>query len=155
MFSFAKNKKTVELYPYVRRICDLTTPNLATTVTGRSEDRFNRALPTLLCPWDDGAPIKEEMTICLTSDLSDRGVRVILNQPLRHEQVVLGYWLQSVEMVEPWYFLGDVRHIQRLGGGYWAIGTQLIEFANKRYGRKLSELNHTAAQLLPPKEAPC
>ena len=35
MFTFAKHKKTVDLYPYIRRICDLTTPNLATKNAGR------------------------------------------------------------------------------------------------------------------------
>jgi len=155
MYSFSKNRKTVELYPYVRRICDLTTPNMATVFTGRSEDRFNRALPTLLCPWQDKAPVTDQVATCLTSDLADRGVRLLLNQPFRATSVVLGYWIESVEMEEPWYFLGEVRHTQRLGGGFWALGIRLTEFANKRHKTRLAPLNATAAKLLPPSEVSC
>ena len=150
MFTFARNKKTTDLYPYIRRICDLTTPNFSTKWEGRSEDRFNRTIPTLLCPWHDDRPVLDEVSVCLTSDLADRGVRVVLSQPFHAERVVLGYWIGSDDMCEAWFFLGDVRRNQPIGGGYWAVGIELAEYANTDHKEKLVELKNAAAKLLPP-----
>ncbi len=150
MFSFAKNKKTVDIYPYVRRICDLTTPNLATVTAGRSEDRFNRTIPTLICPWENGYPANHESSVCLTSDLADRGVCLVLNQPFRAEHVVLGYWIAGGEIRDPWFFLGQVRRNRAIGGGFWSVGVELTEFANSNHQRALAPLHEAAASLLPP-----
>lgn len=150
MFSFTNHKKTVSLYPYIRRICDLTTPNVATTFAGRSEDRFNRTIPTLLCPWEHERPLVDESCICITSDLANRGIRLVLNQPFRAESVVLGYWMDSDEMREPWFFLGEIRRNQPIGGGFWAVGIELTEFANTDHKETLANLRGAAANLLPP-----
>lgn len=150
MFSFANHKKTVDLCPYVRQICDLTTPNLASMFAGRSEDRCNRAIPTLLCPWENDRPSTDECAICLTSDLADRGVRLVLAQPFRAERVAVGYWIGSDQMREPWYFLGDVRRNQPIGGGFWAVGIELTEFANADHAEAFGGLREAAAKLLPP-----
>ena len=150
MFSFAYHKKTVDLYPYIRQICDLTTPNLATMVAGRSEDRFNRTIPTLLCPWENDRPVVDECAICLTSDLADRGIRLVLAQPFRAERVAVGYWIGSNQMREPWFFLGDVRRNQPIGGGFWAVGIELTEYANTDHQEAFADLRETAAKLLSP-----
>jgi len=150
MYSFAKNKKTVDLFPYIRRICDLTTPNLATVTGGRSEDRFNRTIPTLIYPWENGRPSEDECSVCLTSDLADRGVRLVLAQPFHAERAVLGYWIGCEQMREPWFFLGEVRRNQPIGGGFWSVGIKLTEFANEDYQQLLAPLTETASKLLPP-----
>ncbi len=150
MFSFANHKKIVDLYPYIRQICDLTTPNLATMFAGRSEDRFNRTIPTLLCPWEDDRPVVDECAICLTSDLADRGVRLVLTQPFRAETVAVGYWIDAEHMCEPWFFLGEVRRNQPIGGGFWAVGIELTEFANTVHREAFADLRASAAKLLAP-----
>ena len=150
MFSFSKQKKKNDLFRYVRRICDLTTPNLAQESAERSEDRFNRTIPTVICPWEEDRPTVERAAIGLTSDLADRGVQVILNRPFMSEHIVLGYWIAADDMEEPWYFLGTVRRNQPIGGGYWALGVELVEFANDEHRRQLDVLKTAAGELLPP-----
>jgi len=147
MFSFSKRKKTVDLNPYIRRLCDLTTPNLATTSEGRSENRYNRCIPTLLSPWQDDRPLVDECTIGLTSDMADCGVGLVLNQPFRAEAAVVGYWIPCDTMCEPWFFLGNIRRNQAIGGGFWAVGIELTEFANPNHVETLSVLKPLSAKL--------
>jgi hypothetical protein len=150
MYSFAQHKKTVDLHPFIRRISDLTTPNLAAASSGRSEDRFNRTIPTLLAPWENGRPSVDEISICLTTDVADRGVGLILSQPFRAKQVVVGYWISEDEMSEPWFFLADIRRNQAIGGRFWVLGVELIEFANIDQKDALAAMKVAAADLLPP-----
>ena len=94
MFSFLERKKVVDLYPYIRRLCDLTSPNLGNTfVAGRTENRYNRTIPTVLSPWEDEQAIVDESIVGLTSDVADRGVSLVFHQPFRAESVVVGYWV--------------------------------------------------------------
>ena len=151
MYLFAKRNRSAELFPYVRRICDLTTPNLPQVDSvGRSENRLNRAIPTLLCPWERNRPVADESSICLTCDMSDRGARLMLNQPIDVEEIVLGYWIQDVDMPEPWFFLADVRRCQPAGGGFWSLGVELTYPAHDRYRDRLVDLKKLAAHLIPP-----
>ncbi len=150
MFSFSKRKKVVDLCPRIRRLCDLTSPNLSTTLSGRSENRYNRAIPTLLGPWQEDHPVVDESTIGLTSDIADRGVCLVLNQPFLAESVVVGYWISSDAMSEPWYFLGNICRNQPMGGGFWAVGIELTEFANTNHAKELVALKPLAAKLSAP-----
>ena len=150
MYSFAQHKKTVDLQPYIRRISDLTTPNLSKVSSGRSEARLNRAIPTLLSPWENGRPMVDEISICLTTDVADRGVGLVLSQPFRAKQVVVGYWVSEDEMSEPWFFLADVCRNQPMGGRFWVLGVELIEFAKIESKEALAAMKVVAADLLPP-----
>ncbi len=154
MFSFAEHKKSVDLQPYIRHLCDITTPNLAivTAFDGRSENRYNRTIPTLLSPWQDDRPLVDECIIGLTSDMADRGVRLVLNQPFPADTVIVGYWISSDTMPEPWFFLGNIRRNQAIGGEFWAVGIELTEFANTNYNETLAVLKPLAAKLLAPVE---
>ena len=64
-------KKTVDLKPYIRRLCDVTTPNLPVLDNSREEDRFNRSLPVIICPWADDKPVIDQLTVAITRP-SDR-----------------------------------------------------------------------------------
>ena len=152
MFSFAKRKKTVDFQNYIRRLCDLTTPNLPTTFHGRSENRYNRTIPTLLSPWQEDRPLGDECIIGLTSDAADRGVAVVLNQPFHADAVVVGYWISPDAMSEPYFFLGNIHRNQPIGGGFWAVGIEITEFANTNYNETLAVLKPLAAKLLSPVE---
>ena len=150
MYSFTKRKKTVDLSPYIRQLCDLTTPNLVTNIEGRSENRYNRTIPTLIVPWEDGRPLADEAVIGLTGDMSDRGLSLVLQQPFRADAVAVGYWISSDAMDEPWYFLGEIRRNQAIGGGFWKIGIELAEFANSEHVKALATLERWAETLRPP-----
>lgn len=145
-----ERKSVTELYPFIRRICDLTTPNLTTkSMSGRSENRYNRTIPTLITPWHRDKPAIERSAICLTCDLADRGVGIVLCQPCKLKEVLLGYWLRSDLMPEPWFFLGEVKRNQEIGGGFWTLGVELYEFANAERKRQLRPLRGVAGRLLP------
>ena len=150
MYSFTQHKKMVDLQPYIRRISDLTTPNLASSSSGRSEDRLNRTIPTLLTPWENGRPSVDEVSICLTTDVADRGIGLVLSQPFRADRVLLGYWVSEEDMSEPWFFRADVRRNQPMGGRYWILGVELTEVAQIEQKDVLAALKVAAADLLPP-----
>ena len=153
MFSFTKRKRLVELYPKVRRLGDLTAPIPDESFQGRTECRYDRTIPCLLCPWERDHPIVDKSAFAITNDLADRGVGVIVNWPFRAEEAVIGYWVSEETMSEPWYLLGAVVRNQPIGGGFWKLGIELSEFANDRYRKQLSPLWSLAADLLAPVEA--
>jgi hypothetical protein len=152
MYSFTNRKKTVDVSPHVRHICDMTTPNLAPMSTGRAENRYNRAIPTLLGPWQDDHPLVEECIVGLTTNLSDRGVGLVLYQPFRADEVIIGYWVSAELMHAPLFFLGNVRRNQPIGGGFWAVGIEFTEYASGEYAETLAPLFPSAATLLSPAE---
>jgi hypothetical protein len=79
-------------------------------------------MPALLAPWDADCPQVDESTYALTKDFSDRGVSLVLHQPFKSAQVVVGLWLEG-----PRFLLGDLRQNVSLGGGFWQIGVELTE----------------------------
>lgn len=151
MFSFAQRKKVVDLCPRIRRLCDLTAPNRTTPfLQGRTENRYNRTIPTLLGPWQDNQATADECAVGLTCDISDRGVGLVFSQPFRADSVVVGYWVSSDVMAEPWFFLGNICHNDPIGGGFWKVGIELCEFANANHADSLAALKPLAARLLSP-----
>lgn len=153
MFSFTKRKKVVDLQPYIRRLCNLTAPNLSSgLVEGleRTENRYNRTIPTLLVPWKDERPMASEYVVGLTCDVADNGIGLVFNQPYRDERVVVGYWVSSEMMPEPWFFVGNIQRNQAIGGGFWKLGIELTDFANTNHGESLAVLKPLAKKLLSP-----
>jgi hypothetical protein len=154
MFSFATRKKVVDMQPFVRRICDLTAPNNATAAgLPRSENRYNRVIPTLLCPWEEHRPIIDRTVVALTRDMSDRGVGVTLTHPLQADELVVGFYLAGV-MQEPWFFRGLPSRCDAMGGGFWLLGIELVEYMNEQWRDELDPLFGRAQKLLPPVTAP-
>ena len=151
MFSFNRQNKLVEVQKYIRRLADLTSPNLC-SVEGelRATSRQNRVLPTILIPVEKNEPVVGEATPALTKDVSDDGVGLVLHQPLHVEQVAIGLWLAEEET--PWFFQGEVRQNSRIGGGYWVIGVKLTEVLNVT--ESLHSILLPLAEQLLPGEAP-
>ena len=151
MFSFTKNRKTVDMAAYLRRICDITTPNhLGMGDEGRSENRYNRTMPVLICPWRDEQAVVEKTLYGLTSDISDRGISLTLAHPHPADDLLLGLWASKEQSAEPWFFLGSVCSATAMGGGFWTIGVALSEYANDDYSEQLLEVRPKAEILLPP-----
>jgi hypothetical protein len=124
---FFNNRKSgqIEAQAFLRRICDLTSPNLPRLDDVRGDTRQNRTLPVLLAPWGrKGAEVRAAIT-ALTRDISDRGMSVTLSMPLSVQDVAIGLWLKSRDC-EPWFFLGTVRHNVAIGGGFWAMGIEIM-----------------------------
>ena len=94
MFSFNRQKKLVTLQKYIRRLADVTSPNLQPMEgESRTNGRQNRVLPTVLIPWEEDAPVVSEATTALTKDVSDDGLGLVLHQPIHAPQVVIGLWV--------------------------------------------------------------
>lgn len=151
MFFSSDNKGLVELKRYLRRVTDLTTPNRASAPNcARTEDRYNRAIPTLLSPWEGNRVDRSRCAMVLTRDISDRGVGLIAHHPFPAREVVLAYWLSIDDAHEPWFFQGTVQRQDAIGGGFWTIGVELAEFMNERRRHEMEPLLPLAHKLRPP-----
>ena len=149
VFSFLERKKSVDLSPYMRRICDLSVPNrCGLTRQARTEDRYNRTITVLVCPWNSGRPVSEQAAFATTKDISDRGVSVVTPEPIEGEFVV-AFASPESEECEPWHFLGQAKRSASLGGGFWVTGIEFSEFASANYRRELQVLYPLACRLRP------
>jgi hypothetical protein len=152
MFSFERDKKRVDVQTHMRRVADLTSPNLVPIQGGgRTEQRYNRTLPVLVAPYDNGEVYVEGGVLAVSKDLCDRGMSVIICESYPEAEVALGLWLcpQSVsqEETEPIFFVGQVRQCSEIGAGYWQAGIELMEVITSR--KLLAELRPLARKLLP------
>ncbi len=144
MYSFDKRKDQLDVHKFMRRIIDTSTP-VPSAVDQRWEGRSLRAMPVLICPVQDGTPIVDEATFALTENLSSDGVSIVLPSELAAYRVVVGFWVESrVELV-----LGQVKRQAPLGGGFWRLGVQLLEQANRGSFPAWNELSTLVKQLDP------
>ena len=155
MYSFEQDKKRVEIQGQMRRIADLTSPNLPPLFgTARAADRSNRTLPVLVAPYSNGKAWAERGAFAVTKDLGDHGLSVISCQPSPELEVVIGIWPYTphvdVENTDPIFFVGRVRQCTEIGAGYWQIGIELCEVVKCR---KLAASLQPLARTLLPKRA--
>lgn len=154
MFSFTARQKTVEFQRYLRRMIDLTTPNKGTSADkARFENRHNRTIPVLMCPWENRTPIVSKTIVVVTKDIADQGVGVILNDFFAVKDVVVGFCLQDGTATKPWFFLGATQYNVAIGGGFWSVGVALTEFMNEKWHVELAPLFPMAQKLLPPQDS--
>jgi hypothetical protein len=122
MFSFARRRQPVEVHKLVRRFIDASSPNQSPSAgDARWENRSNRTLPVLLAPYDGAEVCVDELTHAITKDLSSQGLALVLPQPFRAEQVVIGFWSEA----HTYFVSGYVRQNVPLGGGFWQLGVEL------------------------------
>ena len=151
LFSFSTRNKSIDSQRCIRRLIDLTIPNNgARRSTKRFEDRHNRSIPALLCPWKDGEPIVSEAVFVMSKDFADRGIGLILNHPFIATDVVVGFSLQGITQNElPCFFLCKQRSNVAIGGGFWLLGVEVEEFVSLSYHDELKPLISMARKLLP------
>ena len=118
MFFSKEQGELYQLRGYLRRICDVTSPNLPWWDDGRCEDRVSRTIPVLLTTWENNRPVLRETTTALTRDISDRGLSVALCQAFREENAVVGFWIPGTRGCGPWFCLAAQRPHRR-----WILGT--------------------------------
>jgi hypothetical protein len=124
---FGRRKpEQVQVQGLLRRICDLTSPNLPQVDDNRGDSRQNRTIPVLLVPWHASPPQLDRITTALTRNISDRGLSVTISAPTDLQELAVGFWLPLLAE-EPWFFLGRVRHNVPIGGGFWALGIEITE----------------------------
>jgi hypothetical protein len=149
MFSFCARKQHVEIAGYLRRICDSTAPNNGLTEQlTRSENRYNRTLPVACWPWAAGKPDPNNVLLCVSKDITDHGIGLVLNQPLTSRDVVVGLRSSDAEDAESWLFLGHVVRGKPIGGGFWVVGVELVELLNRDQPEAVEHLLPHAERLL-------
>lgn len=152
VFTFNRDKKRIELQCHMRRVADLTSPNLA-PLTGdcRSEGRYNRSMPVLIVPHVDADLHVEEASFAVSKDICDHGLSLLSCQPYPLSEVIVGLCLWGPhlqrEQAEAFFALGHVRQCSEIGGGYWQIGIELTEVVKSR--SVASALTPIARKLLP------
>ncbi len=151
LFSFGARNDAVEVGRHLSRLSDLTIPNdPGTSKLDRFENRNNRSLPALLCPWEKGKPIVSKAMLVITKDVADRGVGLILNQRFDPINVMIGLHVQPVTGQEPWFFLGAKRSEVPIGSGFWSMGVEIKTFLKLDERPELAPLLPIAQKLLSP-----
>jgi hypothetical protein len=153
VFSFLKSKKSADIGKFMRRICDLTTPNLPVYDDTRAESRYNRSLPILLCPISRGVPTADEALVAVTSNLSEHSIGLVTHIPLNWQEGVAGLWLGPKVMDHPWFFQITVQANRPLGGGFWQVGVLLNDVLDRVERDDLGILNRAVLRLMPDQDA--
>ena len=123
MDAFQLRRKQTEVWKLVRRIIDVSAPNMPPTAgENRSQTRYNRAIPMLLVPWENGELLVGESVYTLSKDYSDNGVCLLPHRPFMALNVVCGFWIDG-----PVFLMGEVRSRAPIGGGFWQLGVQLTQ----------------------------
>ncbi|MFT5303564.1 MAG: hypothetical protein ACI87E_005071 [Mariniblastus sp.] len=123
--AFAERVKIQEVWKTVRRIIDVTSPNLVLqdAESGRTLQRYNRCIPVMMAPIDDeGGAIPAQSFFAATRDFSDNGLSLISNKTLES-----GQWIVGFDVDQPILFLGDVVRSQPFGGDLFEVGIVLHE----------------------------
>lgn len=146
MLWFQSHDKYLEVNRVIRRLINNFVPNrIPLKGESRWELRSNRTMPVLLVPYDNNDLSVNEVAYALTKNLSSRGLALVLHQPLRAEQVVVGIWSNA----HPYFVSGKVRQMLALGGGFWQIGVETEELLCPKHSPELARLLPWAARLDP------
>jgi len=150
VFSFSARKQRVEIAPYLRRICDCSTPNSGRIERlERIENRYNRTLPVLFWPWENDRVLADEGATAVTKDLTDQGIALILNGPIAQREIVVCLLSDDSDVVEPWFFLGQVLRCEEIGAGFRLIGVELSDFLNRNRPESVEVLRPQTERLRP------
>jgi hypothetical protein len=146
MLWFKTRDRQVEIHRVIRRLINTSTPNrVPLQGESRWESRSNRTIPVLLVPYDHNELSASEVVYALTKNLSSQGLALVLHQPLRAEQVVVGIWSNA----QAHFVSGKVRQTVVLGGGFWQLGVEMTDLLCVAHMRELVRLLPLAARLDP------
>jgi hypothetical protein len=135
MFAFRSERKRIALQALVRRVSDLTMPNLAPPGDNpRLEIRRNRCFPALVVPYPGKRLLVADAAVALTRDIVDQGMSLVVPRAVEVEDVIVAFWLYGphVEPGKPEQYLlhAQRRHCEELGGDFWLLGLKLIELVS-------------------------
>ncbi|MFT5302350.1 MAG: hypothetical protein ACI87E_001304 [Mariniblastus sp.] len=149
MYSFLKSKPIVDAAPRIRRIIDLTTPNMPTVNDGRNARRYNRSISVVIADWDpEKGPDLSRLGFGFTIDLSDTGFALLTQFVPQTPDNIVGFYLPHTEIGEPSYF-----HVEFIGysqkvQGFKRISYRVKEFLNENHGCKSSLLTPKLIEIL-------
>ena len=140
-------KQNADAAPYIRKIIDLTTPNMTMSNDLRNSRRYNRCLPVVFSPWSPKGHDPEQIGIGVSSDLSDQGFSIITQADMIYQELVVAFFLDG-EMDVPWYFHAAVRTNRRLIPTFNLVGLEIIEFLNEQKRKKTLAFDETVLGLI-------
>lgn len=145
MFFFAKRRKLAQVQQLIGRLIDRSTPNLRKDLKDlRCEQRYNRSLPVLIVPMIEGKPKVQFTGFGVTQNISNKGVALLSQQPIKTEEALVGFWQDGACD----FVLADIRHRSTVEGGYWQIGLELSEVVLPGDFPELDQLSVLAGQLV-------
>lgn len=147
MLIFELSRRQAVVQSFLRRLLDVTCPSLP-PLEGerRRSERIHRVLPALIIPWENDRPVVDEAGFGLTKDFGDCSVAVVLPQPFKARQALVGLWLEG-----PNYVRGSVEHYAPIGGGFWQVGLLLERMIPVGDYPVLEKLTPLASRLVPRK----
>lgn len=132
---------------FIRKIIDLTTPNLTLSNDLRNSRRYNRCLPVVFSPWSKKGHDAEQIGIGVTSDMSDHGFSIITQAEMIYQELIVAFYLDD-EMDVPWYFHAAVRTNRQLIPSFNIVGLEILEFLNENKRRKTLTFDETVLGLI-------
>jgi hypothetical protein len=121
-----KRQKQGEVQRLLCRLLNSSSPELATGgLESRDEARAAHIRPMTLATEFDGEPAAGEALFGLTGDLCTHGLSVYVAHPVKTGKVFIGLWLEGKAHI----FLGCVKNVVPIGGGFHRVGVELNEIA--------------------------
>ena len=119
---------------------------------GRADVRSSLALPALIVPLENGLPVRADHAFAVTRDLSENGVGLLLYQPFRAQEVIVGFHIPDdgnpSSEFSPVYLRGEVQQNVPVGGGFWVLGIELIARIDE--AEIVEHLESLGERLVPP-----
>jgi hypothetical protein len=123
MVLFARKKKQ-EAQRFLLKVVNTNCPAVTAPAEGRRHNhRVNLTLVVLVVPVVDGRPAADRAFSAITKDFSNAGFSLALNAPVTTEELIVGFPSGS----ELTFVRGKAAHLDRMGGGFYQLGVDLIE----------------------------
>ena len=154
VFFFNKSRVKQDLQKQILGIINRTDASLPRVDERRAGKRFLRAVPVVLAPWNKSGPSSEVHAFAVTRDISVSGMGLILQQPFKAEEVLIGIRPTPIDNHEPLqppqFFVGSINANTAIGGGYWLLSVELVESVTPDHSREFGQFQEFATRLTPP-----
>jgi hypothetical protein len=125
--SLFSKKKDVAVTNFVLKLINNNCPRLATILEDlRGDSRVNLVVVVMVIPLENGRLQVPQAFTAVTKEFSNTGVAVVLDQPHRMHQAVLGFRFEGTMT----FIRAEAKHTDPMGGGFCQIGFHLIEIVS-------------------------
>jgi hypothetical protein len=117
-------RKDLSVQSFVLKLVNNNCPGLIARVEGaRVDSRVNLVVVVIVIPLGDGKPQTDQAFTAVTKEFSNSGVAVVLNQPHRLDQAILGFRFEG----KMTFLRAQVKHRDPMGGRFHQLGFQMSE----------------------------
>jgi len=134
---FSKRKE-LAVQSFVLKLVNNHSPALRAQLDGpRLDSRVNLAVVVLIVPIEGRRLQVSEAFMAVTTDFSNTGVAVVLDQSRRLDRAVLGFHFAGTMT----FVRAKEKHITPMGGGFYQLGFQLTEIVSAAEHPELQPLS--------------